>query len=189
MKRLIYLASLIILLYSCKRKHINSAPAGTLAEYPAHCYNNTLDSSEIGLDCGSNCKPCNIAVPTCTQMPNKLTLGAANYSLTTVNCGNLYNSNTYDLKGSFAGGTLTVRVSGTLPDITKSYPIDINSSPDPGKAFVIINTSAYGNMTSNSGNVFFNYNSGKYTATVCGSSVHSFVTSQSYSVVLNISCL
>jgi len=188
MKKTAYLISMIIIFSFCKRKNIETTPPGVLAEYPVHCYNGILDANEVGVDCGGTCKQCLVAVPTCTQVENRLTLGAINYTLSNLNCGNLYDSNSYDFRGSYAGGTFTVRVSGSLPDVSKSYPLNSSVSPNANEAYSVISSGLYGNMSSTTGTVFISQSAGKYTATLCNASYYSFVTSQSISGLLKVTC-
>lgn len=188
MKKIAFLFITLFVFSFCKRKNIETTPPATLAEFPFHCYNGLLDADESGIDCGGSCKPCGVAIPTCTQAANRLTLGVANYTLTNSNCGNLYDANTYDFRGSYADGTFTIRISGSLPDVSKSYPINSNSSPNANEAYALISSGSFGNMTSTTGTVFISQNAGKYTVTLCGASYYSFVNSQSYSGVLKVTC-
>jgi hypothetical protein len=188
MKKIGFLIIIFFVFSFCKRKNIEATPSGTLAEFPFHCYNGMLDSDELGIDCGGPCKQCITAVPACTQVANRLTLGASNYTLTNSNCGNLYDANSYDFRGSYAGGTFTVRVSGSLPDVSKSYPVNSNVSPNANEAYSLISSGNYGNMTSTTGTVFVSQSAGKYTVTLCSASYYSFVNSQSYSGVLKVTC-
>ena len=50
MKKIFFLIFLITVLGSCTRKKNEISPTGTLAKYPAHCYNGLFDASETGID-------------------------------------------------------------------------------------------------------------------------------------------
>ncbi|HOZ87414.1 MAG TPA: hypothetical protein PL029_06635 [Bacteroidia bacterium] len=188
MKKTGYLIIMALIFSFCKRKNIEATPAGTLAKFPVHCYNGLADPEEIGIDCGGPCETCVTAVPTCTQAANRLTLGATTYTATNITCGNLFDNNSFDFRGSYVGGTFIIRVSGTLPDVSKSYPVNSKISPDANEAYSQISSGSLGNMSASTGTVFINNSAGKYTVTLCSASYYSFTNFQTYSGILKVTC-
>ncbi|MBI3517885.1 MAG: hypothetical protein HY062_00825 [Bacteroidetes bacterium] len=186
MKKIALLIFTTLVVFACIRKQNLVEPKGTLAEYAEHCYNGVLDGDEISIDCGGECGPCNFATPSCSPGTNKLKIGSSTYTLTGYSCG-APNSD-FVMDANYSNGSVTIEIGASAPDMSVAYNVVNTSIPGTNEASVRCTTGSLGTLALNSGSVFFSQTNGKYTATICGGSAYSFVTTNTYTITGNFSC-
>jgi hypothetical protein len=187
MKKLLFLLFIAAVAFGCKRKQDLVEPEGTLAKHPAHCYNGSLDGNELGIDCGGDCDPCNIAVPTCTPAANTLKIGTSSYATTGSSCSSA--SSEYDMMGTYIGGSYTVKIGNSTPDQSVAYTIAYGSFPTSStEATVNVSDGSRGSLTLTTGTLYVSQSGGVYVATICGGSAYSFVTGLTYTIEGNVTC-
>lgn len=172
---------------SCKRKQdLRELDSNQiLAKYPVTCYNGMHDSSEVGIDCGGPCAPCNVITPSCTPLTNSLKVGATNYSTTGSSC--TASGSEYNMIGSYSGGSYTISLGNSTPDQSIAYTIT-TSVPGSNEATVHLNDSWLGGMDLSTGSVYISLVSGSYVATICNGSTYSWVSLQTVTVSGKVTC-
>lgn len=170
MNKLTYiLIALLFVTFSCRKKTEREViKIDSIDEY--HCYNNSFDEDELGLDCGGqDCEPCQVNAAPCTLPDNEMyiytnamfeTKSFTSTSIDSTSNGLVFyaytdGSTSYYLKLSFLG----------KPDITRTY-----SGQEDGsllgqyKVNVIYNSSWDYEGT---GDVYVSYENGAYTIESC----------------------
>ena len=153
----------------------------TVLAYPLHCYNGTMDSGEVDIDCGGGCKACVQVGPPCTVSSDSCFMSSptmGNYkwrlnSITTVPSFSPYQYEFHAATNNTAYPSIEVDVYGQTPTTTSSYNVtQYWSNLDPGYAAVRVwNHNNLEWMACNGGSVYLTQTGGKYTVTVCSATM------------------
>ncbi len=166
---------LIITFFSCRKKeHIEYNDKSDFQN--PHCYNEKMDTNELGTDCGLDCKPCEQIYPPCTLPKDTLrvfnTFDVINIKIDSTSIVESTDYTTYYAYGLDNYGYpvfLEIKMK-SKPDISKKYfgKTTDNCSSEIGSTCVYIAFHRYGaNKRTGTGDVYINYDNGHYIFSSC----------------------
>lgn len=152
----------------CRKQEPAELPInGEIVE--ATCSNGIMDANEDGIDCGSNCVPCNLSVPDCSgDYPTNNTLQLINGSNFTIDPETVtFSNSTGKLIVMGYTGTSYLKITfGTLnPVVFSSYPVTQGFLNSDEVKFEF--TTVSGSFIGYSSEVHLNRMNGKLTVEFC----------------------